>query len=136
MALLIIPTFLSAFLLFQVELIIAKLFLPNYGGSYLVWGACIVFFQAVLLAGYVFAHSLLQRFGTSFYLKIHLWLLFIPVLFFPIRDFHLSFNSSSLPLVLDIFWRLTVSIGPVFFCSCNHEFGDPKLARGISIKRT
>ncbi len=44
-------TFLSAFLLFQIELIVAKLFLPVYGGSYLVWGACVVFFQAGLLAG-------------------------------------------------------------------------------------
>ena len=89
MALLIIITFLSAFLLFQIELVIAKLFLPNYGGCYLVWGACIVFFQAVLLAGYVFAHTFLQRLGISSYLKIHLWLLFIPLLFFPFRDFHL-----------------------------------------------
>src|SRR5271168_4697951 len=107
MLLLKILTFLSAFLLFQIELVIAKLFLPNYGGSYLVWGACIVFFQAVLLAGYVFAHAFLRRLGASFYLKIHLWLLFIPLLFFPLRDFHLSFSGFSLPLVLDIFWRLT-----------------------------
>jgi len=115
MSLLIIPTFLSAFLLFQIELIIAKLFLPNYGGSYLVWGACIVFFQAVLLAGYVFAHAFLQRLGASFYLKLHIFLLFIPLLFFPMRDLHLSFTTASLPLVLDIFWRLTITIGPVFF---------------------
>jgi len=115
MALLIIPTFLSAFLLFQIELIIAKLFLPNYGGSYLVWGACIVFFQAVLLAGYVFAHTFLRRLGSSLYLKIHLWLLFIPLLFFPLGNLHLLFSSSPLPLVLDIFWRLTITIGPVFF---------------------
>src|ERR1700677_4039071 len=103
MPLLIALTFLSAFLLFQIELVIAKLFLPNYGGSYLVWGACIVFFQAVLLAGYVFAHSFLRRLGASVYLKAHLWLLFFPLLFFPIRDFHLTFGSISLPLVLDIF---------------------------------
>ncbi|MFI5205785.1 MAG: hypothetical protein ACHQVK_02500, partial [Candidatus Paceibacterales bacterium] len=115
MGLLSVVTFLSAFLMFQIELIIAKLFLPNYGGSYLVWGACIVFFQAVLLAGYVFAHAFLQRFGTSLYLKIHLCLLFIPFLFFPLRDFHLSFARAPLPLVFDIFWRLMATIGPVFF---------------------
>ncbi|MFI5205417.1 MAG: hypothetical protein ACHQVK_00595, partial [Candidatus Paceibacterales bacterium] len=72
MALLKALTFLSAFLLFQIELVIAKLFLPHYGGSYLVWGACIVFFQAVLMAGYIFAHTFLQRLGTSAYLKVHL----------------------------------------------------------------
>lgn len=115
MALLIIITFLSAFLLFQIELVIAKLFLPNYGGSYLVWGACIVFFQAVLLAGYVFAHSFLRRLGESKYLKVHIWLLFIPLLFFPLRGTHLGFSVVTFPLVLDIFWRLTVTIGPVFF---------------------
>jgi len=114
MPLLILITFLSAFLLFQIELIIAKLFLPNYGGSYLVWGACIVFFQAVLLAGYVFAHTFLRRLGASLYLKAHVWLLFVPLLFFPLRDLHLSFGSLPFPLVLDIFWRLMVTIGPVF----------------------
>jgi len=80
-----------------------------------VWGACIVFFQAILLGGYLFAHAFLKRLGTSPYLKVHLGLLFIPLLFFPIRDFHLSFTFYSLPLVLDIFWRLMVTIGPVFF---------------------
>jgi len=79
-----------------------------------VWGACIVFFQAVLLAGYVFAHAFLQRLGILTYLKIHLWFLFFPFFFFPLRDFHLSFSVFSLPLVLDIFWRLIVTIGPVF----------------------
>ncbi len=115
MVLLKILTFLSAFLMFQIELVIAKLFLPNYGGSYLVWGACIVFFQAVLLAGYVFAHAFLQRLGTSSYLKLHLCLLFIPLLFFPLCRLHLTFSSVSMPLVLDIFWRLIITIGPVFF---------------------
>jgi len=115
MLLLVLPTFLSAFLLFQIELIIAKLFLPHYGGSYLVWGACIVFFQAILLGGYVFAYAFIRRLGISSYLKVHLWLLFIPLLFFPLRDFHLSFGNFSIPLVLDIFWRLMITIGPVFF---------------------
>ena len=56
--------FFPPFYCFRLNLIIAKLFLPNYGGSYLVWGACIVFFQAVLLAGYIFAHTFLRRLGT------------------------------------------------------------------------
>jgi hypothetical protein len=115
MALLVISTFLSAFLLFQIELIMAKLLLPDYGGGYLVWGACIVFFQAVLLAGYVFAHHFLRALGARGYLRVHLLLLLVPLLFFPIRSLHLSFNGVFLPLVLDVFWRLTVTIGPAFF---------------------
>jgi len=115
MPLLMLLTFLSAFLLFQIELVMAKLFLPNYGGSYLVWGACIVFFQAVLMVGYLFAHTMLKRLGMHSYLRLHLCLLFIPLLFFPINHQHLEFNASSLPLVLDIFWHLIITIGPVFF---------------------
>src|SRR5262249_39117922 len=47
---------LSAFLLFQLELIVAKHILPWFGGSPAVWTTCLLFFQAVLLGGYAFAH--------------------------------------------------------------------------------
>ncbi len=107
-------TFFSAFLLFQIELIIAKLLLPIYGGSYLVWGACVVFFQAVLLAGYAFAHKGIDMFGFKKYLKIHLVLLLIPFFFFPGRSIHVDHHASGMPLVLDIFVRLITTIGPVF----------------------
>lgn len=47
---------LSAFLLFQLELIVAKHILPWFGGSPAVWTTCILFFQGALFAGYAFAH--------------------------------------------------------------------------------
>ena len=47
--------FLSAFLLFLVQPIIAKQILPWFGGSAAVWTTCLVFFQSVLLAGYAYA---------------------------------------------------------------------------------
>ncbi len=48
--------FLSAFLLFQVQPLIAKIILPWFGGSAAVWSAAMLFFQLVLLAGYAYAH--------------------------------------------------------------------------------
>ncbi len=51
----------SAFLLFLVQPIIAKQILPWFGGSAAVWTTCVVFFQAVLLAGYAYAHALTRR---------------------------------------------------------------------------
>ena len=48
--------FLSAFLLFQVEPMIAKMIVPWFGGSASVWTACLLFFQTVLLLGYAYAH--------------------------------------------------------------------------------
>src|SRR5947209_7344903 len=47
--------FLSSFLLFLVQPIIAKQILPWFGGSAAVWATCLVFFQSVLLAGYAYA---------------------------------------------------------------------------------
>lgn len=49
---------LSAFLLFQVQLVIAKHLLPWFGGTPAVWTTCQVFFQIVLLAGYAYAHGI------------------------------------------------------------------------------
>jgi SAM-dependent methyltransferase len=56
-----VSIFLSAFLLFQVQPIIAKVILPWFGGSAAVWSTCMLFFQAVLLLGYVYAHWLYHR---------------------------------------------------------------------------
>ncbi len=108
-------TFLAAFLLFEIEFIIAKVFLPGYGGSYLVWGACVVFFQAVLLLGYWFAHHFIGVLGWARYRYLHLGLLFFPLLFFPGRELNAVFVNASLPLVIDVFLRLAYTIGPVFF---------------------
>jgi hypothetical protein len=53
--------FLSAFLLFFVQLLLAKRILPIFGGAPSVWTSCIMFFQILLLAGYVLAHFLASR---------------------------------------------------------------------------
>src|SRR5262249_29050057 len=53
-----IAVFWSAFLLFQVQPIIAKMLLPWFGGSSAVWTTCMLFFHLVLLAGYTYAHWL------------------------------------------------------------------------------
>ena len=43
---------LSSFLLFLVQPLVARLILPWFGGSAAVWTTCMLFFQALLLAGY------------------------------------------------------------------------------------
>src|ERR1700759_5291015 len=52
---------LSAFLLFQVQPLIAKLILPWFGGSAAVWTSCMLFFQMALLGGYAYAHWVNQQ---------------------------------------------------------------------------
>jgi len=69
-----VTAFLSALLLFQVQLIIAKYILPWWGGTPAVWATCLVFFQILLLAGYGYAHWVSSRWPVE-HTKIHAALL-------------------------------------------------------------
>lgn len=57
------PIGLSAFLLFSVEPLVGRLVLPIFGGTPAVWATTLFFFQAVLLAGYLYAHVSVTWFG-------------------------------------------------------------------------
>ena len=59
-----VTIFVSAFLLFLVQPIIAKQILPWFGGSAAVWTTCLVFFQSALLAGYAYADFVVHRLGA------------------------------------------------------------------------
>jgi SAM-dependent methyltransferase len=84
MALTGVTVFLSAFLLFLVQPIIAKLILPRFGGSVAVWATCLVFFQAALLLGYAFAHHLARRDGSRGLKFAHIALLLGSLALLPI----------------------------------------------------
>ena len=64
--------FLSAFLLFQVQLIVAKHLLPWFGGTPAVWTTSQMFFQLLLLGGYTYAHLLTNIRGSWRQFQIHL----------------------------------------------------------------
>jgi len=53
-----VTIFLSAFLLFAIQPIVARQLLPLYGGTPALWTACLLFFQAALIVGYQYAHRL------------------------------------------------------------------------------
>ena len=72
--------FLSAFLLFAAEPIAAKQLLPALGGSSAVWTTCLVFFSAVLLLGYLYAHWLSSRCTPRQQALLHVVLLTAAVL--------------------------------------------------------
>lgn len=75
--------FLSAFLLFSVEPMLAKRILPWYGGSAAVWSTCLVFFQTVLLVGYGYAHLLTRYAPLRMQTGLHSFLLAVALLFMP-----------------------------------------------------
>jgi SAM-dependent methyltransferase len=79
-----VTIFLSAFLLFEVEPIIAKIVLPWFGGSAAVWTTCLLFFQAVLLLGYLYAHVVVRRLEPRTQALLHIALLAVSILALPV----------------------------------------------------
>jgi hypothetical protein len=71
--------FLSAFLLFQIEPMIAKYLLPWFGGTAMVWTTCLLFFQILLLAGYAYAHLIGTKLAPRRQVGIHIGLIAICV---------------------------------------------------------
>src|SRR4029453_15939673 len=106
--------FLSAFLLFLVQPIIAKQILPWFGGSSAVWTTCLVFFQSTLLAGYAYA-DLTQRLGLKRQTWLHLALLAVSLLTLPILAREAGKPQGDEAPILRILLLLTVTIGLPYF---------------------
>jgi hypothetical protein len=70
--------------LFLLELMLAKMLLPRFGGAPAVWATCVVFFQTALLAGYAYAHVLTTRLPRRRQVVLHLALLVVCLAFLPI----------------------------------------------------
>ena len=76
--------FLSSFLLFMVQPLIARLILPWFGGTAAVWTTCMLFFQTVLLAGYAYAHATNARLAPRTQALLHTILLVVALALLPI----------------------------------------------------
>lgn len=66
-----LTVFVSACLLFSVQPMVAKTLLPVFGGGSSVWTTCMLFYQTLLLLGYLYAHILMTRFKRSAQMIIH-----------------------------------------------------------------
>ncbi len=76
--------FISAFLLFLVQPVMAKQILPWFGGSAAVWTTCLVFFQTALLAGYAYSDLVVQRLAPRALMRLHTALLVASLAVLPI----------------------------------------------------
>ncbi len=76
--------FVSSFLLFLVQPLIAKQVLPWFGGTAAVWTTCLVFFQFALLAGYFYSDWISRRLSPKRQVVLHLVLIGVALLLLPI----------------------------------------------------
>jgi spermidine synthase len=114
--------FCSASLLFLVEPMAGKMMLPLLGGTPAVWNTCMVFFQAVLLAGYAYAHASTAWLGPRKQAALHIAVLGLPLAFFAFNG-PLAVNgeliagreSNPIPALLLV---LTLSVGVPMFVVC------------------
>jgi len=109
-----ITIFVSAFLLFSVEPLVAKRILPWFGGSAAVWSTCLVFYQTALLIGYLYARLLTRYFEPRAQSAIHILLLVASLLFLPIGPGERWKPGASQDPTWLILGMLTVSIGLPF----------------------
>jgi hypothetical protein len=103
----------GSFLLFLVQPMVARMALPRLGGTPAVWNSAMLVYQALLLAGYGYAH-LIGRYALMRQARIHLALLGVAVLTLPVGLIALPAPAAGTePLWVPIL--LLLSIGPVFF---------------------
>jgi len=103
--------FLSAFLLFQIQPLIAKMILPWFGGSAAVWITAMLFFQSALLGGYLYAHWSVRSLGPRTQSLVHAGLLTTSLLLLPVTPSLAWKPAGGEEPIMRILGLLTVSIG-------------------------
>ncbi len=122
--------FTSATLLFLVQPMFARMMLPLLGGTAAVWNTAMVFYQATLLAGYIYAHATTKWLSVRRQIVVHLCLLLVPLIVLPLGiPAHWTPPTATNPIP----WLLTlmlVSVGlPFFVVSASSRFyrnGSPR----------
>src|SRR5690349_14563513 len=105
----------SAFLLFQVQPVIAKIILPWFGGSAAVWTTCLLFFQMVLLLGYLYAHATIRYLKPRVQMLVHAGLLLVSAAVLPIYPNAAWKPSAGDEPSLRILGLLAVTVGLPYF---------------------
>lgn len=104
----------SAFLVFWVEPLFAKMVLPLLGGAPAVWNTCLMYFQAMLLLGYLYAHVSSRYLDARRQVWAHVALLGVALLALPVtipRDWTPPASGHVIPWLIQL---LTIAVGAPF----------------------
>jgi SAM-dependent methyltransferase len=103
----------GSFLLFLVQPMVARMALPKLGGAPAVWNSAMLVYQALLLAGYAYAHRLAKE-APKRQAMVHLGVLLLAAIWLPIGLATISIPADGSPIFW-VPWLLVASIGPLFF---------------------
>jgi hypothetical protein len=115
--------FVSAGLLFLVQPMVAKMLLPALGGAPAVWSTCMLFFQADLLVGYLYAHALTRYLKPRTQVLLHSVVILVPLAFLPIRiaagspaagRTPVAWLLSALAVAVGVPFAVLAASGPLF----------------------
>ncbi len=103
----------GSFLLFLVQPMVARMALPRLGGAPNVWNSAMLVYQALLLAGYAYAHAL-GRFAVRRQVLVHLGVLLVAALSLPISLATIAPPEPGME-ALWVPWLFLLTVGPAFF---------------------
>lgn len=110
-----LATLIGAFLVFQIQPVISKCILPWFGGTPAVWTTCMLFFQVLLLGGYIYAHCLKTYLRPSRQALVHVTLLAITL-----WNLRITPDDSWKPTggeepIKHLLWMLAAHVGMPYF---------------------
>src|SRR3954469_14993393 len=105
----------SAFLLFQVQPVIAKIILPWFGGSAAVWTTCLLFFQMVLLLGYMYSHAVIRYLKPRAQMVLHVVLLAASAAVLPIYPSASWKPAGGSDPMVGVLGLLAITVGLPYF---------------------
>ncbi len=127
-----VTIFLSAFLLFQLQPLIARMILPWFGGTAAVWATCLLFFQAALLGGYFYSHFIVNRLAPKRQYLLHVALLAAALAFMPVAPNPWWKPPSPDAPIFRILGLLAATVGlPYFMLSTTGPLIQAWFARGF-----
>lgn len=106
--------FLSAGLLFFVQPLFAKIVLPVIGGAPAVWTVAMLFFQTVLIAGYLYAHLSTRYLPIKAQVAVHIVIWALALLFLPPALPEGWRLNAAEPVAPQTLWLFALGIGAPF----------------------
>ena len=103
----------SSLLLFSIQPVITKAILPTFGGSAGIWVTAMMFFQVLLLLGYLYAYWI-TRLTPRLQSLIHATLLILSLAVLPVKP-HLEWAFGAQSPLISIVSVLLASVGLPYF---------------------